>query len=68
MPEGHRRRRRAASWTAASEADVAGLRDQPAAQAGGEVLDAGMALADMGEAVGEAGVRIERNRYAVSLG
>ena len=37
------------------EADVAGLRDQRAAQAGGELLDARMALADMGEGVGKAG-------------
>ena len=39
------------------EADVASLRDQPAAQTGGEVLDAGMTLADMGEGVGKAGAR-----------
>ena len=36
------------------ETDVAGLRDQRAAQAGGEILDTRMALADMGEGVGEA--------------
>ena len=37
------------------EADVAGLGDQRTAQAGGELLDARMALADMGESVGKAG-------------
>ena len=37
------------------EADVAGLGDQRTAQAGGELLDARMALADMGKGVGETG-------------
>src|SRR4051812_26762738 len=39
------------------QADVAGLCDQPTAQAGREILDAGMAFADMGEGVGETGAR-----------